>query len=154
AILDDCELLKPDECTTMQGVVVGDGTCDPNPCPPSVTTTTTTTSTSGTSETSTTETTTTTTMPAGNQCCLPGSPGGAFAQCQILGAEDCTPAGGQSAGPGSCDPNPCPLTTPTPVPGRCGDGIVQPDLGEQCDPPWSRTSAQCPPLPGHRFGPE
>src|SRR5206468_6731949 len=47
--LIDCELLKPDECTSPEngGVVVGDGTCDPNPCPPEVTTTTTTTSTTG-----------------------------------------------------------------------------------------------------------
>jgi cysteine-rich repeat protein len=42
-------------------------------------------------------------------------------------------------------------STTTTLP-ACGNGVVEP--GEECDPPWSRDAAQCPPLAGHRFGPE
>jgi hypothetical protein len=103
-------------------------------------------------------TTTSTTLREDIQCCLPTSAGDAILDdCELLKPDECASAGGQDAGRGSCSPNPCPLTsstTTTTLAGRCGDGIVQPELNEQCDPPWSRNPDQCPPLSGHRFGPE
>jgi hypothetical protein len=40
------------------------------------------------------------------QCCVPGSPMGAFA-CVLETASDCSSAGGVDRGRGTCDPNPC-----------------------------------------------
>ena len=58
--------------------------------------------------TTTTSTTTspTTTTQAPVQCCVPGSPMGAFA-CVLETASDCSSAGGVNRGAGTCDPNPC-----------------------------------------------
>ncbi len=76
------------------------------------TTTTTSTSTSlPVSTTSSTVTTTTTTAPP-TQCCLPGSPAGAFI-CAEESAADCAAAGGLDFGPGACAPSPCPTLPPT-----------------------------------------
>jgi hypothetical protein len=82
------------------------------------TTTTTTTSTSTTTISTTTTTgpttTTTTTLPL-IQCCLPGSPMGAFT-CVLETASACSSASGANLGPGTCDPNPCGGTTTTTAP--------------------------------------
>ncbi len=75
------------------------------------TTSSTTTSSTAPTTTSTTSTTTTTTVPP-IQCCVPGSPMGAFA-CVVETASQCATAGGTSFGPGTCAPSPCPTTSTT-----------------------------------------
>jgi hypothetical protein len=86
-------------------------------CPGSGTTTTTvttvpTTTTTTTATTSSTTTTSTTTTLPGLQCCVPGSPMGAFS-CVVLSALQCAAAGGTGFGAGTCLPDPCPTTSTT-----------------------------------------
>ena len=60
---DTCTLVDSATCEQEGGIAAGSGTCDPNPCPPSVATTTTTlatTSTTAATSSSTTQTTATT----------------------------------------------------------------------------------------------
>jgi len=94
-------------------------------CAPDVASTTTTTSSTTTSSASTTTTsststsmaptTTTTTTEPPIQCCVPGSPMGAFT-CLVETATQCDSAGGANRGPGTCDPDPCASTTTTAPP--------------------------------------
>jgi hypothetical protein len=57
---DVCMLLTPAGCATANGIDVGPGACEPNPCPPTTSTTLVTTSTTLETTSSTTETTSTT----------------------------------------------------------------------------------------------
>src|SRR5262249_43321007 len=93
----------------LAGSRKGTITCAPDG---STTTTTTTSSTSSTSttSTSTTVTPTTTTTEPPIQCCVPGSPAGAFT-CTVETATACSSAGGANLGPGTCSPDPCGSTT-------------------------------------------
>jgi len=79
----------------------------------SSTSTTTATTTSSTSTSTGAPTTTTTTTEPPIQCCVPGSPMGAFT-CLVETATQCSSAGGANLGPGTCDPNPCASTTTSP----------------------------------------
>ena len=90
------------------------------------TTTAPTTTTTGTSPTTTATTTptttvtttvtissTTTTTEATTQCCVEGSVAGAFDTCLVLTPAACSGQSGIDAGPGACEPNPCPPSTTT-----------------------------------------
>ncbi len=91
---------------------VVDGLCPLLPTTTTTTAPTTTLTTTTTAATTTTVTTTTTTTLPPIQCCLPGSPMGAFT-CAVLTASACTTAGGLNLGAGTCSPDPCPTTSTT-----------------------------------------
>src|SRR5262245_34498262 len=87
--------------------------CGPTTTSTSSTTTSSSTPTTSSSTTTSPTTSTTSTTTATNiQCCVPGSPGGAFT-CELLTAAACTAAGGINNGPGTCVPDPCAATTST-----------------------------------------
>ena len=94
------ECVAETACDANHPLSVGPGSCSPNPCPLTTTTAP--------------ATTTTSTTQAQVQCC--GLEGGAFVgQCVV--ETTCDANHPYNFGPGSCSPNPCPLTTTTTAPG-------------------------------------
>ena len=97
----ECDETSAAECAAENGVNLGSGSCDPNPCAPS---------------------------PPANvvQCCVSEGDQGEregeqeteAPECEELTADHCTAEGGTAIGTGSCDPNPCgaPVTTTTTMP--------------------------------------
>ena len=91
----ECEQTSAAECAGENGVNLGAGTCQPNPCAP--------------------------TMPGVVRCCVPENDDaqgdenqqGDAGECEQLTATECSTEGGTAIGPGSCEPNPCPVTSPS-----------------------------------------
>jgi hypothetical protein len=89
----ECDQTSAVECAGENGVNLGAGTCEPNPCAP--------------------------TMPGVVRCCVPENDDaqgnqnqqGDAGECEQLTATDCTDEGGTAIGPGSCEPNPCPVSS-------------------------------------------
>jgi hypothetical protein len=130
------------------------------PAPPPTTTTTTTTSTTSTTVTSTTTTSTSTTVTTTTSTTVPSCVCGDGRVDP--GCEQCdlgSPGGGILEGTGCPDGQVCvecqcvattttttvsTTTTSTTLPCRCGDGIVEPACGEQCDSASGSVVDQCP----------
>jgi hypothetical protein len=112
-----CKIVKSDDDCTSKGGTVGDGDSCCTPCPNMV------------------------------QCCLSSSATGAFVgdTCQVLTADQCDTLGGDDAGPGTCDPNPCEVTgtTTTTTPGGSSTTTTATTLPGtvQCCVPSSGTAA-------------
>jgi len=91
----ECEETSGAECAGEDGVNLGAGTCELNPCAP--------------------------TMPGVIRCCVPENDDaqgnenqqGDAGECEQLTATECSDEGGTPIGPGSCEPNPCPVTSPS-----------------------------------------
>jgi hypothetical protein len=91
----DCNEESAADCADENGVNVGAVSCEPDPCAPS--------------------------MPGMIRCCVPENDDtqgnenqqGNAGECEQLTPTDCTDEGGTSMGPGSCDPNPCPVSSPS-----------------------------------------
>jgi hypothetical protein len=92
---EDCNEESAADCADENGVNLGAVACEPDPCAP--------------------------TMPGIIRCCVPENDDaqgnenqqGDAGECEQLTATDCTTEGGVSVGPGSCEPNPCPVTSPS-----------------------------------------
>ena len=92
---EDCNEESAADCADENGVNLGAVACEPDPCAP--------------------------TMPGIIRCCVPENDDaqgnenqqGDAGECEQLTATDCTNEGGVSVGPGSCEPNPCPVTSPS-----------------------------------------
>ncbi len=61
------------------------------------------------------------------QCCVPDDDG---SECEETSPADCTASGGTNMGTGSCFPNPCPTTPPTPDIQCC---VPDDDNGPECE---------------------
>src|SRR5262245_28269105 len=91
----ECDETSAAECAGEDGVNLGAGTCEPNPCAP--------------------------TMPGIIRCCVPENDDaqgnenqqGDAGECEQLTAAHCSHESGTPIGPGSCEPNPCPVTSPS-----------------------------------------
>ena len=90
-----CDEESAAECAEENAVNLGAGTCEPDPCAP--------------------------TMPGVVRCCMPENDDaqgdenqqGEAGECEQLTATDCSDEGGTPIGPGACEPNPCPVTSPS-----------------------------------------
>src|SRR5262245_37396118 len=90
---EDCNEESASDCADENGVNLGAVACEPDPCAP--------------------------TMPGIIRCCVPENDDaqgnenqqGDAGECEQLTATDCTNEGGVSVGPGSCEPNPCPVSS-------------------------------------------
>lgn len=125
----------------------------PLPPPTTTTTTTTTTSTTVTSTTTSSTVTTTTSTTVPSCVCGDGRVDPGCEQCDLG-----SPGGGILEGQGCPDGQVCvecqcvattttttvSTTTSTTLPCRCGDGIVEPACGEQCDSASGSVVDQCP----------
>ena len=92
---EDCNEESAADCADENGVNLGAVACEPNPCAPP--------------------------MPGVIRCCVPENDDaqgnenqqGDAGECEQLTATDCSAEGGTAIGPGSCEPNPCPVTSPS-----------------------------------------
>jgi hypothetical protein len=92
---EDCNEESAADCADENGVNLGAVACEPDPCAP--------------------------TMPGVVRCCVPENDDaqgnenqqGDAGECEQLTATDCSAGGGTPIGPGSCEPNPCPVTSPS-----------------------------------------
>ena len=92
----ECDETDAADCAAENGVTVMASSCEPNPCPPP-------------------------TSPDIVRCCVPSDDGDGSegdgdtgaAECEQLTTTDCADENGTPMGSGSCDPNPCVMTTTT-----------------------------------------
>jgi len=91
---EDCNEESAADCADENGVNLGAVACEPDPCAP---------------------------MPGVVRCCVPENDDaqgnenqqGDAGECEQLTAAHCSDEGGTPIGPGSCEPNPCPVTSPS-----------------------------------------
>jgi len=92
----ECDKTDAADCAAENGVTVMASRCEPDPCPPP-------------------------TSPDIVRCCIPEDSGDGNdedgednqAECEQLTTTDCADENGTPMGSGSCEPNPCAMTTTT-----------------------------------------
>src|SRR5439155_971125 len=79
---NDCKFISADRCQARNGMMIGQGSCDPNPCP----------------------------QPGTTRCCLPEDDDDENeVECKQRTPERCQAKGGTDIGPGVCDDAACPV---------------------------------------------